>query len=144
MANNFTGELVARQLTGGYRWEIWEAFSYRVGDANSDVVVRVPKGFITDFASIPRGLWNIWPPAAGKHSKPAVVHDALYWRGWIEAHGVQKRITRKEADDIFKEALEVAGVNWLSRQIIYAGVRVGGSSTWNRYRWVDGDVETSD
>jgi hypothetical protein len=140
--NNFEGELIARQLPGGYRWEIWESFTYRIGDANSPHLVRVPKGFITDFASIPRGLWNLWPPTAGKHAKPSVVHDVCYVRGYIESDLIQKKITRKDADDIFKEALAVAGCNWFTRQALYLGVRVGGSTAWNNYRWVDTNVET--
>lgn len=135
--NNFQGRLVAEQLEDGYHWMIAESFTYRLGDPNGIAYVRVPVGFVTDFASIPRGLWNIWPPAAGKHSKPAVIHDVLYQRGYVEHERHRTPISRKDADDIFKEALEVAGVGWLSRQLIYAGVRVGGAKAWTQYREAD-------
>jgi hypothetical protein len=141
--NNFIGPLIAEQLDGGYRWRIHQSFTYRIGDANSPHLVRVPEGFITDFASIPRGLWNLWPPAAGKHSKAAVVHDVCYVRGYIESDLKHKKITRKDADDIFKEALDVAGCSWFTRQALYWGVRVGGSQAWDNYRWVDTDVEST-
>ena len=137
--NNFHGPLIAELLDDGYHWRIYESFTYRIGDPNGQWYVRVPKGFVTDFASIPRGLWNLWPPAAGKHSKPAVVHDVCYLRGYIDTDQARKFISRKDADDIFKEAMQVAGVNWFSRSIIYAGVRVGGGSAWARYRAEESD-----
>jgi hypothetical protein len=139
--NNFLGPLILEYMDG-HHWRIVEGFTYRVGEANSDICVRVPRDFITDFASMPLGV--VFKSPGGKWDKPAVVHDVLYRRGYVEAHMLQKRITRKEADDIFKEAMGVSGVNWFAKQIIYAGVRVGGRSTWNNYRWVDGNVEDAD
>lgn len=138
--NNFLGPLIVEHLDGK-KWRVVEGFTYRVGEANSRTLIRVPRDFITDFASMPLGV--VFKSPGGKWDKPAVVHDLLYWRGTVEHDGVQRKITRKEADDIFNEAMQVAGVPWLSRQIIYAGVRVGGKSAWDRYRWVEADVETT-
>ena len=137
MANNFHGALIAQQLEDGYHWRIFEPFTYHIGEPNSDTFVSVPRGFVTDFASIPRGLWNVWPPAAGKHSKPAVIHDVCYTRGYVERGQHRITISRKDADDILKEAMAVTGVNWLSRQLIYAGVRLGGGPAWARHREAD-------
>lgn len=136
MPNNFLGDLIAKQLPDGYHWELYEGFVYRIGSPDGCQYVAIPKGFVTDFASIPRGLWNIFPPAAGKHSKPAVVHDEMYKTGSVRVDGRldPRPITRGEADAIFLEAMEVAGVNWLSRQIIYAGVRAGGWRAWSQHR----------
>jgi hypothetical protein len=136
--NFFTGPLQVEYIDGK-KWRVLEGFSYRVGDANGRTVVRVPRDFITDFASMPLGV--IFKSPGGKWDKPAVLHDVLYWRGYVEHDMRQKKITRKEADDIFNEAMQVSGVNWFARQLIYAGVRVGGGAIWDRYRWVDGDVE---
>lgn len=135
--NGFMGDLVAKQLDDPRYWMIYIPFTYRVGDPNGDMFVNIPRGFVTDFASIPRGLWNVFPPATSKFSKAAVVHDVLYKRGWIERGRHHVSLTRKDCDDILKEAMEVAGVNWLSRQLIYAGVRVGGWKPWNAYRRAD-------
>ena len=136
--NNFLGPLIVEYIDGD-KWRVVEGFSYRVGDPNGRTVVHVPRDFITDFASMPLGI--VFKSPGGKWDKAAVVHDVLYWRGYVEHDQRQKRITRKDADDIFKEAMQVAGVNWFARQIIWSGVRIGGSSIWNKYRWVDGDVE---
>jgi hypothetical protein len=39
----------------------------------NDDVVKVRKGFKTDFASVPRVLWWLCPPL-GRYSKATVVH----------------------------------------------------------------------
>ena len=39
--------------------------------------IVIPKGFITDFASVPRIFWSVIPPV-GKYCGAAVVHDYLY------------------------------------------------------------------
>ena len=137
--NNFLGDLLVRYIDG-CQWEVAEGFTYRIGDANSRTLVRIPRGFVTDFASMPLGI--VFKSPGGKWDKPAVVHDLLYKQGYVESDMLQKRITRKDADLIFKEAMAVAGVNWFARHLIYAGVRMGGRGIWKTYRWVDTDVET--
>jgi hypothetical protein len=83
--------------------------------------VTVPKGFVTDFASIPRVFWSALRPD-GKYAYAAVVHDYLYW--------TQLR-SRDEADDIFKMAMEDFEVGTLTSGALYQAVRVGGKVAWN-------------
>ncbi len=40
--------------------------------------VEVPKGFVTDLASIPQVFWNVLRPD-DKYAYAAIVHDYLYW-----------------------------------------------------------------
>lgn len=122
--SSFTTELVIKPLDDGERWELVQPFRYRIGGMDSQNIITVPAGSITDFASVPRVLWPIFPPW-GKYGKAAVLHDNLYNTGIF---------TRKESDDIFLEAMEVLGVNWFTRRIIYSGVRVGGWKPWGEYR----------
>lgn len=91
--------------------------------------IFVPKGFKTDMASIPRLLWNLLPPI-GTYDKAAVLHDFLYATA---PHGM----SRKEADVILNQAMEICGVGSFRRFIIYAGVRVGGWVPWNHYRHLE-------
>lgn len=83
--------------------------------------IQIPAGFITDFASIPRVLWSILPPTGG-YGKAAVVHDRLYRTPGL--------CTRAQADAVLKEAMQFLQVGWWTRQVIYAGVRVGGGSSY--------------
>lgn len=84
--------------------------------------ITVPKGFVTDYASVPRGLWNLFPPH-GKYSAGAVIHDYLYRRTLLD---------RKFCDRVFLEAMELLGVNWFSRHTIYRGVRLFGGAARQR------------
>ena len=93
-----------------------EDFEYQVGK----LLIRVPKGFVTDFASIPFFLWAILPPR-GKYDEGAVVHDFLY--SSKNCIG----INRKLADKIFKHIMKECGVNCFYRNALYLGVRKFGS-----------------
>jgi len=85
---------------------------------------QIPTGFFTDGASTPRILWSICPPMDGDSAEPAVLHD------WLYSKSCPLVFTRKEADDIFLEAMRCAGVLWARRTAIYSGVRIGGSSSF--------------
>ncbi|MFO0700922.1 MAG: DUF1353 domain-containing protein [Nitrospira sp.] len=83
--------------------------------------VRVPPGFVTDFASIPQVFWSLLRPD-GEYAYAAVVHDYLYW--------TQTR-SRDEADDILKMAMEDFEVGAVTIEAIYRAVRLGGKAAWN-------------
>ena len=85
----------------------------------------VPRGFITDFASVPRGLWNTLPPW-GEYAEAAVLHDWLYRNPGI--------VTRKEADLIFRKLMKQHGVGFLKRWVMWAGLRVGGGRAYRKAR----------
>jgi hypothetical protein len=99
-------------------WVLVEDLEYSI--RNSSVKISVPRGFVTDFASIPRPLWSILSPH-GKYSRAAIIHDYLYWK---------QECTREQADNILLIAMEESGVCNAQRKEIYAGVRVGGKSAW--------------
>jgi hypothetical protein len=123
------------EFVDGKTWVVMDTFEFRLGSLQGAEFVRIGKGFETDFASIPRGLWNLWPPAGGKYTPAALVHDCVYKTGFVSVDdGSVRHVTRAEADDIFKDAMEVAGVGWLSRHLIYRGVRLGGRGAWNKHR----------
>lgn len=78
--------------------------------------VIVPKGFITDLASIPR-IFRAMFDRNGLSRRPAVLHDWLY---------CSQKYSRSTADWLFLQALKAEGVGLLTRQAMYAGVRAGG------------------
>lgn len=130
----------------GHLWKVLEPFEYCVGSADSDIKVTIPEGFFTDFASVPRFFWRVLPPT-GEYGKAAVVHDWLYRHpillefsfSYTDPENGPDRlaITRKECDDIFLEAMEVLEVPKCKRDILYAGVRIGGWKPWGDYRLKD-------
>jgi hypothetical protein len=75
--------------------------------------VSVPRGFVTDFASVPRLFWPIFPPS-GKWNRAAVVHDYLC---------TTKTCSRFMADAVFREAMRELGVPRWRRVLMYYAVR---------------------
>lgn len=113
------------------RFQLTEAFEFM--SIVTESVICVPAGFVTDFASIPRGLWNLLPPT-GRYGKAAVVHDWLYQTRDAGTH----LVWRDEADAVLREGMEVLEVRKLTRWAIYAGIRLGGWVAWNNYRQEEG------
>lgn len=129
----FRVEEVPGKTRGGRQCvRLLEALEYRVGGIDSPETITVPAGFETDFASIPFGVRNLFPPL-GLWARPAILHDYLYATGG-KGPGVSRwePYTRKEADDIFREAMKVVGVPAWRRAIMYRAVRLGGGSGWGR------------
>lgn len=83
--------------------------------------VVVPKGFVTDFASIPRVFWSTLRPD-GEYAYAAIIHDYLYW---VQAE------SREDADLVFKLGMENLGVGAAKISLIYNAVRIFGSLSWD-------------
>lgn len=109
------------------RFTLTESFEFL--SETTESIIRVPAGFVTDFASIPRALWSVLPPA-GRYGKAAVIHDWLYQT----RNAGTRYVTRGEADRTLREGMEVLQVGRAARWTIYAGIRAGGWVTWRRYR----------
>ena len=114
-------EILDAERDGRVTARLLQGFGYR--PAGGDVIA-VPAGFVTDFASVPWGFWNLEPPL-GDAGKAAVVHDYLY-----ATKGLGGRYSRAQADGIFRQALGALGVPLWKRTLLWAAVRVGGASGW--------------
>ncbi len=121
--SSFTTPLVLEYLDGR-TWRVAEEFVYHIGAEGSGMAIHVPKGFETDFASVPRVFWRVLPPT-GDYGKAAVIHDKLYKDG---------SGNREWCDGVFLEAMTVLGVSLIKRQIIYRAVRLFGWIAWNAHR----------
>lgn len=90
---------------------------------DSDVLgtrITVPAGFKSDLASVPR-LPLAYLLFGGVSEEAAVIHDFLYSGGTV---------TRKQADDVFCEAMKAEGVSGWRRVPMWLGVRAFG---WLHY-----------
>lgn len=121
LMSSFTRPLTVTKI-GKRTWRVERAFRYYIGEEYSDEYIDVPKGFVTDFASVPRVFWTIFPPD-GSYTMSAVLHDYLYNQ---KGHIREKVYSRKQCDQIFREAMKVLGVNILTRNTIYRAVRMFG------------------
>ncbi len=118
--SRFTESLVVTPRPDGKTWIILSDFGYEVGEEGSDDVIDVPIGTHTDFTSVPRLLWWIFP-RWGKYGNAAVLHDWLYW---------EQARSRREADAIMYEAMGVLNVSSWQKIPIYHGVRWFGWIAW--------------
>lgn len=85
--------------------------------------IVVPKGFVTDYASV-SVLQNlilapIFVLVADYGDKAATVHDYLY---------TQAKLSRKECDQVLYRALLAEGLEKWRATLFWLGVRVGGGS----------------
>lgn len=84
-----------------------------------DIEYRVPEGYTTDFASVPRATSWLYP-RTGQYSKSAVLHD------WLITHMLPTGyITSTHVDRMFREAMKASGVSIPRRWVMWAGVRLG-------------------
>ena len=112
----FLGEHLIEGKSIEGEWVVLHALVYR-----DERLWIVPRGFITDLASIPamlRGPLNV----NGSHRRAAVLHDYLY---------CTRPVSREEADDLFLEAMEAIGVGRVTRTLMWTAVRAFGWRVWN-------------
>jgi Protein of unknown function (DUF1353) len=103
-------------VKGGNIW--WRP---NAGQKTKEVIV--PVGFVSDLASVPWFFWSAYRPE-GRYAYAAVVHDYLYW--------TQMR-PRKEADEIFKIAMEDLKVDAPTVKTLYTAVRSPfGKAAWEK------------
>ena len=120
------------EYVDGRNWKVTQEFDYILDWENKeDRVIRVPVGFLTDFASIPKILWNLLPPT-GTYGKAAVIHDYLYKNGGRVPcpNCVGDVYTRKQCDGIFYDAMGVLGTPEWKRKVMYRAVRMFGGSSF--------------
>lgn len=113
----FLSSLVTRRLDSG-EWVLESPLWYQSGLLKS--YVRVPEGFTTDFASVPR-LPLIFTVLGDRGHMAAVIHDYLY---------TTQEVSRTVADAVFFEALKETESSWRA-WAMWLGVRVGGWWVWS-------------
>lgn len=102
-----------------YSFQLTDPFMVSVNSR----MLTIPRGFITDLASIPRFLWSFYSPHSVETIRPAVIHDYLY--------ACVSEYNRFEADNIFYYALRENSVGRLKALQYYYAVRAFG---WMHYK----------
>lgn len=86
-------------------------------------LIRVPKSFITDGASVPKSLQWLYNPY-GKYINAAVIHDYLY--STYNNTGINRTL----ADKIFKHIMKETGVDNRTVRRFYNAVKYFGETSW--------------
>lgn len=95
---------------------------YMAGDLKEAVV---PKGMLTDLASVPRVARSV-AGRVGRHLEASIVHDYLYGR--------RSPTNREYADAVFNAGMKASGVPRFRRWLIYRAVRAFGGKAWRHGR----------
>lgn len=106
-------------------WELERSLVY--DSAILPFRVEVPRGFKTDFASVPR-LPMAYLLTGNTAHRPAVIHDYFY-RNHRE-HEYRNSLTRKIVDEVFYEAMLAEGVDRWRAWLMWSAVRTFGASSW--------------
>jgi hypothetical protein len=117
----------------GKFWIVTRPFTYRIGSKFSNQIIRVKRGTLTDFASIPK-LIRLFMPEWAKFNKAPVLHDVLYREQMI----MSESISRKRADDVFLEAMLISfsphKIGGFIAYLEYIGVRLFARRAWENYK----------
>jgi len=132
----FTGTIKTEFLDDG-KWKLLENITYKTDFSFVDkkrksllysdyvgVIINIPKGFLTDFASTPKFLHSFFPPTDLDYILSAILHDYLYFSNYF---------TRLESDIIFLQAMKLQGCPWWKRKAVFNGVRIGGWKAWQKH-----------
>ncbi len=111
--------IVCEILPGGRSVRLIKDLIVRDDDGTT---IRVPAGFVSDFASVPRFFWRVLPPW-GRYSPAAVIHDHLYSTG---------KVSRADADRAFLTLMQRLGVPAWKRTVMYWAVRLFGGPAYTR------------
>jgi len=119
--NKLKSSVIVKLNTHDHSWTLYQELKAII---NNKYIV-VPKGFTTDFASVPKVLKGLIP-FEFLYNQIVVIHDYLY---------STKIVSRKEADLILKEGLLLLD-NYsvkakIYSSIFYSAVRLFGGSHWN-------------
>ncbi len=105
--------ILARDERIGHRRVAFLARDWLFCDENTGAVIRVPAGYETDFASIPRQLWWLINPF-GDQAEGSIVHDWLY--------AVGERGKFDFANKVFRSGLLDEHVPLWKADLMYAAV----------------------
>lgn len=119
------------ELLDKHRFRLVQPFEYPIGPAHApEFVIRVPAGFVTDLASVPRALWGILPPH-GRYAKAAILHDYLLSQCLTECKDTYRK-QRRFADEVFYGAMLDLNVPEYKAATMYLAVK--GLSQWRVLR----------
>lgn len=124
------------EIVGNRQFRVLRNIRFYLNEPDGDYVL-VPAGEINDGNSIPRFLWwllghPLWWMRSG------AIHDWLYKKQFVwRRRGdtwVKERITRQEADAIYRLALGVEGAPVWHRFVRWTGVSTCGWKRWAQRR----------
>ena len=123
----FINELDIELIKDDKIWKLGNPLLYE-----SDILglIKVPVGFETDLASVPRlpFIYTMW---GGKAHREGVIHDYLYR---IDS---EPQATYSQANEVFFEAMDCRDKPWYVRYPMWWGVVLGGWGSYHKKKVAD-------
>lgn len=105
---------------GDDRWELLADFFFNSPAPDVFPSIGAPRGFVTDFASVPKFFWPVLHPTSDHIRDIAVIHDRYYHAPWIA-------VTQEHADMALRAGMEALGSPLWERSLCYAVIRLFGN-----------------
>ncbi len=124
----FQGLPLLVEYIDGIKWRLKRNVSYRTSSGEISTI-RAP--FVYDFASIPRFLYWLFPPAGDGSNLYGI---AATWHDWLYRHQKigGRSITRREADELFYEIMTYIGVKKGVAFTMLAALRLFAFPMWRK------------
>ena len=118
----------------GNKFELCEDYNMKIDYFVKECLVYIPKGFIFDFASMPKGLMYMLGYEFHHETiaEASLVHDWLYEKkGEVVTNDNTKLyMSRKDVDTLFFNTMIQDGMEKWKAEICYRAVRVCGWLYW--------------
>jgi hypothetical protein len=115
-------------------WQFLDKFQYVSPNWGT---IEVPKGFYTDFASVPPQIHSVIDDDSPVILFPSAPHDFLFTkrpsdgtRGWVSK---TKQLTLNEVNHVLTEAMNFCGANLLTRNVVFAAVELANQGIRNEF-----------
>jgi len=118
---SFSNFLVVVKDLQKREWKVQKEFVYYSAEKQQRIVVK--PGYETNFSSIPKLLWKLIGLPGEICAEASVIYDYI-------CTNLTFRFTKREADEIFREAMGELEVGYIRRNLMYAAVRIGGRGNW--------------
>lgn len=124
----FKSKLILESLQTKTRlFSLAQSFDVCTTATGTPLEISVPKGYVTDLATVPSLFSFVVENDSPVIIRPAVVHDDLYsCRGKLPS----VTLTRAQADAILVDGMKTLGANALQRNAVWCAVRVFGWQFW--------------
>ena len=123
-------KIILKVLNSDYLFEVAKDFEKEIIFEGVLTTITIPEGFYTDMASVPKALW-FWIAPFGKHQEAALIHDYLYANSGLLL-GLERKLTRKESDQLFYEIMKKDGTNKVKAKIMKWSVNLFGWLFWEK------------
>jgi len=147
--SHYTNSPLHVQPIGKRNYRLLSPIIWQLHYGSDDMVCVIPNGFETDFDSTP---WWARPLLRGRHlaRKAHALHDWGYNRGWVwcsvheEIGGPNgdgwfgegiMMLTRSEWDIIWRDAMQVEGMNSITARAMYQALKAFGFIRWNQCKY---------